>query len=104
MRELVEGQEPVRRVVAPERLVPPAIAERDAGKRQARGPDRAEMREHGREDRAGLDRATRFIGLICEVVEEPARTRQVAFAEDGSRRGRLSGRGPAAARRALRGR
>src|SRR5207237_6291069 len=62
LRELVQGHETVGDVVAPERGVAPAIAERDVVELQPVRPDRAERLEQSLEDGGGGEAAVHGAG------------------------------------------
>ena len=89
LRELVQRDEAVAGVVAADRRVPPAIAERDAVDHQPVRPDRAERLEQQLEDRRGGQAAA--LGAGGEHVVEAARARPS---------GRTGPAAPAPARRA----
>ncbi len=103
LRQLVERHEAVGRVVAPDRRMPPGVAERDAAEREPARPDRSEMR---RSSASRIRGAGNRPSSACagEMVEQAARARAIVARRrpPGSRR--PPRRASRAAPRGLRGR
>ena len=80
LRQLVEGNEPLRGIRRLDERVAPGIAEIDAAEGDAARPDRAEMGEQSLQDRGRLDAVV--FGGRRDDVEEPAGPRIVMLPED----------------------
>ena len=102
LRQLVERHQAVGRVVAPDRRMAPAVAERHAAQRQPARPDRPEMRA------AALRRIAAPAAVVRrlrrQMIEQPARPRSSCMREHVRLVAHRLARAARAAPRGLRGR